>query len=69
MQVMKKKVKGKGGKPTGRVLTKTEPCPSFFRFFAPPAVPSSDAEADMDEEAMEELQAALEEDYELGCVP
>ena len=66
-QVMKKKAKAVKGKPAGRMLTKTEPCASFFNFFSPPAVPENPNEADEDE--MEELQQAMEEDYELGCAP
>lgn len=64
---MKKKAKAVKGKPAGRMLTKTEPCASFFNFFNPPAVPENPNEADEDE--MEELQQAMEEDYELGCAP
>ena len=47
------------------MLTKTEPCASFFNFFAPPAEPDEDAGIDEDE--LEELRAALEDDFELGC--
>ena len=64
-QVMKKKAKAVKGKPAGRMLTKTEPCASFFNFFNPPAVPENPN--DVDEDEMEELQQAMEEDYELGC--
>lgn len=64
---MKKKAKAVKGKPAGRMLTKTEPCASFFNFFSPPVVPENPNEADEDE--MEELQQAMEEDYELGCAP
>ena len=64
VKVMKKKGKaGKGGAPA-KVLTKLEPCDSFFNFFAPPDVPEN--EADADEEDMEKLQDALEADTELG---
>jgi len=66
-QVMKKKAKPVKGKPAGRMLTKTEPCASFFNFFAPPAVPDNPSE--VDEEEMEELQHAMEEDYEIGRAP
>ena len=65
VQVLKKKAKAVKGKPAGRMLTKTEPCASFFNFFNPPAVPENPNEVDEDE--MEELQQAMEEDYELGC--
>jgi nucleosome assembly protein 1-like 1 len=64
---MKKKAKPVKGKPAGRMLTKTEPCASFFNFFAPPAVPDNPSE--VDEEEMEELQHAMEEDYEIGRAP
>ena len=66
-QVMKKKAKPAKGKPSGppKMLTKTEPCASFFNFFKPPQEPEDDAA--VDEEEMEDLRAALEEDYELGC--
>ena len=67
-QVMKKKAKPAKGKPAGgppKMLTKSEPCASFFNFFKPPQEPEDDAE--IDEEEMEDLRAALEEDYELGC--
>ncbi len=60
VKVMKKKPK-KGGKP----LTKLEPCESFFRFFAPPAMPEDPDE--MTEEEAEGLQDAVEADYELGA--
>ena len=57
---MKKEHKaGKGGAPP-KVLTKLEPCDSFFNFFAPTDVPEN--EADADEEDMEKLWA----DVELG---
>lgn len=36
---------------------------SFFNFFSPPDVPGEDEE--MEEEAMEELQALIEADYEV----
>lgn len=37
---------------------------SFFNFFSPPDVPGEDDE--VDEEQMEELQALIEADYEVG---
>lgn len=64
--MLKKRAKAVKGKPAGRMLTKTESCPSFFNFFNPPAVPENPNQVDEDE--MEELQQAMEEDYELGCV-
>jgi nucleosome assembly protein 1-like 1 len=66
VKVMKKKPKpGKGGK-ASKPITKTEPVASFFSFFSPPKVPEGDEE--LDEDDMEQLQAALEEDYEIGEV-
>lgn len=37
---------------------------SFFNFFDPPQVP--DGEEEIDEDTMEELQAIIEADYEVG---
>lgn len=65
-QVMKKKPK-KGARPGTKPLTKLEPVPSFFSFFSPPEVPAEGTE--LSEDAIEELQATMEEDYEMGCVP
>ena len=63
-KLMKKQGKaGKGGVP-GELLTKLEPCNSFFNFFAPPDVPEDEAAAD--KEDMKKLQDALEADTELG---
>lgn len=53
----------KGGKPIKPVI-KTENCESFFNFFKPPEVPEDDD--DLDEDAAEELQALMEQDYEIG---
>jgi Nucleosome assembly protein (NAP) len=66
LQVMKKKPK-KGAKPGTKPLTKLEPVPSFFSFFSPPEVPAEGTE--LSEDAIEELQATMEEDYEMGWVP
>lgn len=68
VQVMRKKAKpAKGGRAGAvpKMLTKLEPVASFFNFFAPPQEPDEDAE--IDEEEVEELRAALEEDFEIGC--
>lgn len=54
------------GSRNAKPITKTEPCESFFNFFSPPAVPEEEDELD-DEEA-EELQDALEQDYEIGLM-
>ncbi|QDZ20595.1 nucleosome assembly protein [Chloropicon primus] len=72
VKVMRKKNK-KGGRSKGPAMTKTEKCESFFNFFSPPdpqeliGMDDGDSE-DFDEEEMEELQAALQEDYEIGCI-
>ena len=41
-----------------------EKCESFFNFFNPPKIP--EAEDDIDEDEMEELQMTLESDYDMG---
>jgi len=41
-----------------------EKCESFFNFFNPPKIP--EAEDDIDEDEMEELQMTLEGDYDMG---
>lgn len=61
VKVMKKKPKKKDGKPQ----IKMEKVESFFNFFSPPEVPEEDD--DVDEETMEELQAIIEADYEVGA--
>eukprot|EP00274_Cyanoptyche_gloeocystis_P008089 CAMPEP_0196660148 /NCGR_PEP_ID=MMETSP1086-20130531/38352_1 /TAXON_ID=77921 /ORGANISM="Cyanoptyche gloeocystis , Strain SAG4.97" /LENGTH=389 /DNA_ID=CAMNT_0041994425 /DNA_START=56 /DNA_END=1225 /DNA_ORIENTATION=+ len=61
VKILKKKQKGKGRKPD-KVVTKTEPTDSFFNFFAPPKMP----EEELDAEEEEQLQEALEADFELG---
>ncbi|KAL8118758.1 nucleosome assembly protein 1;2-like isoform X2 [Apium graveolens] len=61
-KLLKKKPK-KGSKNT-KPITKTEPCDSFFNFFNPPEVPEDDD--DLDEDAVEELQNRMEQDYDIG---
>ncbi|XP_009606365.1 nucleosome assembly protein 1;3 [Nicotiana tomentosiformis] len=61
-KILKKKPK-KGSKNT-KPITKTEQCESFFNFFSPPQVP--DDEEDIDEDAAEELQNLMEQDYDIG---
>lgn len=63
VKIMKKKPK-KGGK-DAKPQIKTEKIESFFNFFSPPEVPGEDDE--VDEETMEELQALIEADYEVGA--
>lgn len=65
VKLMKKKAK-KGSKPSAKPEMKTEKVDSFFNFFDPPKIPEE--EDDIDDEAMEELQATVEGDYELGAV-
>ena len=69
VKILKKKPKpgrGGGAKPSsGKPMTKIEKTESFFNFFSPPAVPE-EGDEDLDEEEVEALQEALEEDYELG---
>ena len=67
VKILKKKPKpGSRGKPSsGKPMTKIEKTESFFNFFSPPAVPE-EGDEDLDEEEVEALQEALEEDYELG---
>ncbi|KAJ0964471.1 hypothetical protein J5N97_025609 [Dioscorea zingiberensis] len=61
-KVLKKKPK-KGSK-NAKPITKTEDCESFFNFFSPPQVPEEDE--DIDEEAAEQLQSQMEQDYDVG---
>ncbi|KAL0345094.1 UNVERIFIED_CONTAM: Nucleosome assembly protein 1 [Sesamum radiatum] len=61
-KILKKKPK-KGSK-NAKPITKTEQCESFFNFFSPPQVP--DEEDDIDEDAAEELQNLMEQDYDIG---
>lgn len=61
-KVLQKKSR-KGGKNANSV-TKTEDCESFFNFFDPPKVPEDDE--DLDEDAAEQLQDLMEQDYDIG---
>ena len=47
VRVVKRKAK-KGGK-NAKMVTKTEPCDSFFNFFSPPVIPTEDDEMDEEE--------------------
>jgi nucleosome assembly protein 1-like 1 len=51
-----------------RVIKKVVPTDSFFTFFKPPQPPTEEtlANDDVDEEELEELDARLETDYQLG---
>ncbi|XP_038710268.1 nucleosome assembly protein 1;3-like isoform X2 [Tripterygium wilfordii] len=61
-KVLKKKPK-KGTK-NAKPITKIEYCESFFNFFNPPKVPEDDE--DIDDDAAEDLQNQMEEDYDVG---
>ncbi|KAJ7519030.1 hypothetical protein O6H91_20G020100 [Diphasiastrum complanatum] len=61
-KVLKKKPK-KGDKNV-KPVTKTAQCDSFFNFFSPPQVPDDDDDIDQDE--AEQLQDAMEQDYDIG---
>ncbi|KAJ8566043.1 hypothetical protein K7X08_030520 [Anisodus acutangulus] len=61
-KILKKKPK-KGSK-NAKPNTETEQCESFFNFFSPPQVPED--EEDIDEDAAEELQNLMEQDYDVG---
>uniref|UniRef100_M0ZH89 Nucleosome assembly protein 1 2 n=1 Tax=Solanum tuberosum TaxID=4113 RepID=M0ZH89_SOLTU len=61
-KILKKKPK-KGSK-NAKPIMKTEQCESFFNFFSPPQVPGD--EEDIDEDAAEELQGMMEQDYDIG---
>ncbi|KAG2718106.1 hypothetical protein I3760_03G205400 [Carya illinoinensis] len=58
------KKKPKKGSKNSKPITKTESCESFFNFFSPPQVPEDDE--DIDEDAAEELQNQMEQDYDIG---
>lgn len=52
---------------TTRTVRREEPTESFFHFFNPPQVPSGEEEEmEIDEEDLEELEARLRIDYEIG---
>ncbi|WVN90194.1 uncharacterized protein L203_105430 [Cryptococcus depauperatus CBS 7841] len=66
----KVEIKKQRNKTTGRTRTirKVVPTDSFFNFFKPPQPPSSETleASDIDEEELEELDARLEMDYQIG---
>jgi len=55
---------GKGGKQQTKTITVEEPVASFFNFFQPP----DEDEFEGEEDGEEELQAILEDDYEMGIM-
>ena len=67
VKVMRRKASAKkGGKKSNKPDTKTERTDSFFNFFSPPDVPDEDAQ--LEEEELEQLQDAMEMDYEIGSI-
>ncbi|CAN1168695.1 Nucleosome assembly protein 1;2 [Linum perenne] len=61
-KILKKKPR-KGSKNT-KPITKIEDCPSFFTFFNVPQIPEDEDE--LDEDAVEDLQDRMEQDYNIG---
>jgi hypothetical protein len=51
-----------------RLVRKAHPTDSFFNFFSPPQPPSEEAieNGDVDDDELEELEARLELDYQIG---
>jgi nucleosome assembly protein 1-like 1 len=51
-----------------RLVRKAKPTESFFNFFSPPQPPSDEAieSGDIDEDELEEIEAKLEVDYQIG---
>jgi nucleosome assembly protein 1-like 1 len=51
-----------------RMVRKARPIESFFNFFSPPVPPSDQAieDGEIDEEELEEIEAKLEMDYQIG---
>jgi len=67
VKVMRRKASAKkGGKKSNKPDTKTERTDSFFNFFSPPVIPDEDAQ--LEDEELEQLQDAMEMDYEIGSV-
>jgi nucleosome assembly protein 1-like 1 len=66
VKVLRKKPKP--GAKNKKPITKTEPAESFFQFFYPPEVPDEEEQQNMSEDDAEQLQDAMEQDYELGMM-
>ncbi len=51
-----------------RLVRKAQPTDSFFNFFTPPSMPSDDAveKGEVDADDLEEIEARLEIDYQIG---
>lgn len=62
-KLLKKKIRGgRGG--AGKVITKKEPCDSFFNFFSPPSPPADGQ--DLNEDELDALEEVVGADFELG---
>lgn len=62
-RIMKKKIRGgRGG--AGKVITKKEPCDTFFNFFSPPSPPGDGR--DFDDDELDALEDVVSADFELG---
>lgn len=62
-RIMKKKIRGgRGG--AGKVITKKDPCDTFFNFFTPPTPPAENR--DFDEDELDALEDVIAADFELG---
>lgn len=66
VNIVKKKQKKKGNRPA-RVKTSEEPCATFFNIFDPPKLDAEQVKK-LDQEELEELQAQLQDDFELGLI-
>eukprot|EP00803_Ostreobium_quekettii_P001388 evm.model.scf_1391EXC.1 EVM.evm.TU.scf_1391EXC.1 scf_1391EXC:25071-31792(+) len=64
LKVLKKKSKNQNAPPR----TKTIEVHSFFDFFAPPKLPESGEDDDMDVGEIAELHEIVEDDFEVGCL-
>ena len=51
-----------------RLVRKAKPTESFFNFFSPPQPPADEAieSGDIDEDELEDIEAKLEVDYQIG---
>ena len=70
-RAVKRKQKGRAGRKGsgGGYAVALEKTPSFFHFFAPPAMPADEEEAEqMGEEQLDATQDALQQDFGLGLV-
>lgn len=63
-RLLKKKIRGGAGG-NGKVITKKEPCDSFFNFFSP-TTPPPVGETEMDEDEIDMLEDLISGDFDLG---